>query len=192
MSCACNMSLRSALAYKMLSYRLPELNLLSFAFLHTSKSSQYTLALLHLNHRRQIQLLCRDVDLNELELSPAHSNFIVTTVLSDRTFPSIEPPPLLIAVPPHITGNEDVDEDPELAGHRGGVLVLGGRKILFYEKSTKEQQETRKGKQRRLSKRLASEKEEEVAAARKKEEERESRKAKARASVKWPWGSITA
>ncbi|KAI0754895.1 mono-functional DNA-alkylating methyl methanesulfonate N-term-domain-containing protein [Daedaleopsis nitida] len=170
---------------------LPELNLLAFTFLFTKKG-RYALAFLHLNHRRQIQLLCRDVLLDELELSSAHSNLVITTVLSERTFPSLEPPPLLVPIPPHTTGDEEADENADLAGHRGGVLVLGGRKIMFYEHSTKEQQDTRAGKHRRLSSRLKSDKRDEVTAARKKEEERESRKVKPRANVKWPWGPLTA
>ncbi|TFK91964.1 hypothetical protein K466DRAFT_514387 [Polyporus arcularius HHB13444] len=171
---------------------LPELNLLAFTFLHTGNAKRHSLGLLHLNHRRQIQMLCRDVDLKDLELSPAHSNLIITTLLSDRTFPSLEPPPFLIPVPPYPAGNTSEDEDPELAEHRGGVLVLGGKKIVFYEKSTDTQQDTRSNKQKRLSKRLASDKQADVAKAREKEQERESKKIKPRASVKWPWGPVTA
>ncbi|KAI0720554.1 CPSF A subunit region-domain-containing protein [Cerioporus squamosus] len=171
---------------------LPELNLLAFTFLHTKEDKQHTLGLLHLNHRRQIQLLCRDVDLKEFELSPAHSNLIITTLLSDRAFPSLDPPPLLVPIPPYPHGNAEEGTDPELADHRGGVLVLGGKKIVFYENSTNFQQGTRKDKQRRLSKRLASDKQADVTKAREKEQERDSRKVKPRASVKWPWGPVTA
>ncbi|RPD77741.1 hypothetical protein L226DRAFT_544225 [Lentinus tigrinus ALCF2SS1-7] len=172
---------------------LPELNLLAFTFLYTGDAKRHTLGLLHLNHRRQIQLLCRDVDLQELELSPAHSNLIITTLLSDRTFPILEPPPILVPVPPNEAEiNNDDDYDPEMAPHRGGVLVLGGKKVIFYENSKPQQQMTRHGKQKRLSKRLASDKQVEVNEAKKKEQERDSKKVKPRACVKWPWGPVTA
>ncbi|KAI0766387.1 CPSF A subunit region-domain-containing protein [Trametes elegans] len=172
---------------------LPEINLLAFTFLYTSDEDRITLALLHLNHRRQMQLLCRDVLRAEFELSPAHSNLLITTLLSERTFPSLEPPPHLVPVPPHSAGSaDDEEEDPTGPAHRGGVLVLGGRKVLFYEHATEDQQETRKEKQRRLSSRMLSGKASEVAKAREKEKERESRRIKARATVKWPWSAITA
>ncbi|OSD07132.1 hypothetical protein PYCCODRAFT_1449240 [Trametes coccinea BRFM310] len=171
---------------------LPEINLLAFSFLYTSEEDRFTLALLHMNHRRQMQLLCRDVLLQDLELSAAHSNLLITTVLSERTFPSLDPPPLLVPVPPHLLGSEEDDEDETGPVHRGGVLVLGGRKVMFYEHATQDQQETRKEKQRRLSKRLSSGVQAEIAKAQEKEKECESRKIKARATVKWPWSAVTA
>lgn len=174
------------------SHRLPELNLLAFTFLYTEEEGRHTLALLHLNHRQQIQLLCRDVDLSEFELSPAHSNLLLTATLSDKTFPSLESPLVLVPIPSHTTDGEDVEGDDDAPAHRGGVFVLGGRKILFYEHSTQEQQDTRKEKQRRLSKRLASEDATQVAEAKEKEKQRESRRIKARATVNWPWAAVTA
>ncbi|KAI0372253.1 hypothetical protein BV20DRAFT_991870 [Pilatotrama ljubarskyi] len=171
---------------------LPEINLLAFTFLHTNDEDRFTLALLHLNHKRQIQLLSRDVLLEDLELSPAHSNLLITTLLSDRTFPSLDPPLLLVPVPPHSTGSVEDDEDETGPAHRGGVLVLGGRKVMFFESASQDQQESRKEKQRRLSKRLSSGVQAEVDKAKEKERERESRRLKARAIVKWPWSGITA
>ena len=150
---------------------LPELNLLAFTFLHTDDDDRLSLALLHTNHRRETQLLCRDLDLEEHELSPVHSNVLMTTLLSDRTFP--ETGLMLVPVQSYSPDSEgDDDDDDESAVHRGGVLVLGGRKIYFYEHASRNQQDTQKGKQRRLSKQLASEKPEETSKA----------KAKARAS----------
>lgn len=99
---------------------------------------------------------------------------------------------MLAPVPSHATGGEDVEGDDDAPAHRGGVLILGGRKILFYEHSTQDQQDTRKEKQRRLSKRLASEDATQVFEAREKEKQRESRRIKPRATVKWPWAAITA
>ncbi|KAI1790140.1 mono-functional DNA-alkylating methyl methanesulfonate N-term-domain-containing protein [Ganoderma leucocontextum] len=171
---------------------LPELNLLAFTFLHTEQEGRHTLALLHLNHRQQIQLICRDVDLGEFELSPTHSNLLLTATLSDKTFPSLEAPLMLVPIPSYATGGEDVEGDDDAPAHRGGILILGGRKILFYEHSTQEQQDTRKEKQRRLSKRLAGEDTTQAAEAKEKEKQRESRRIKPRATVKWPWAAVTA
>lgn len=173
------------------TYSLPELNLLAFNFLDTEDESR-TLALLHFNHRQEIQLLARDLKLKELELSADHSDVFTTTLLSDRTFPSLDPPPILVPVPGYTTGSEEDEEDEESPAHRGGVLVLGGKKIVFYENASKPQQETRKGKQKRIKKRISSGKPEEVAKAREKEKERETRKLPPRASVKWPWAAVTA
>lgn len=99
---------------------------------------------------------------------------------------------MLVPIPSHTTDGEDVEGDDDAPAHRGGVFVLGGRKILFYEHSTQEQQDTRKEKQRRLSKRLASEDATQVAEAKEKEKQRESRRIKARATVNWPWAAVTA
>lgn len=173
-------------------FRLPEINLLAFTFLYTDDEDRFTLALLHLNHKRQIQLLSRDVLLEDLELSAAHSNLLITTLLSERTFPSLDPAPLLVPIPSHSTGSEEDDEDETGPAHRGGVLVLGGRKVMFFENASQDQQDTRKEKQRRLGKRLSSTVQAEVAKAKEKEKERETRKIKARATVKWPWNAITA
>ncbi|KAI0647974.1 CPSF A subunit region-domain-containing protein [Trametes meyenii] len=171
---------------------LPEINLLAFTFLHTGDEDRFTLALVHLNHRGQMQLLCRDVLLDESELSQAHSNLLITTLLSENTFPSLDYSLFLLAVPPHSTGNVEDDEDESGPAHRGGVLVFGGKKVVFYENATQDQQYTRREKQRRLNKRLSSAKPAEVAKAKEKEQERETRKVKARAEIKWPWSAITA
>ena len=118
---------------------------------------------------------------------------ILTTVLSERTFPSLDPPPMLIPIPSHRVGSDDDDDDEDRVSHRGGVLVLGGKRIVFYEHASQGQQSTRQDKQRRTSKRITkSDKKETAAKEKAKERERESRKLPPRASVKWPWASVTA
>ena len=151
-----------------------------------------TLGLLHLNHQRHIQLLSRDLDLDEFEVSSTHSSILATTLLRDKVFPATDPAPALVPVPSFTTGSEEEDEEEDSAAHRGGVLVLGGRKIVFYEHTSKNDQEIRKGKQRRISKRLASDNPDDVRDAKKKQAERENRTLPPRASVKWPWAAITA
>ncbi|KAH9924683.1 CPSF A subunit region-domain-containing protein [Epithele typhae] len=167
-------------------------NLLAFTFLHTESHNQYTLALLHLNHRQEIQLISRDLDLAEYELSPDPSTLLSHTLLPRKRFPSIDPPPMLIPVAGYSTGNEDDEDDEASAIHRGGVLVLGGTRLSFYEHASDSEQETRKGKQSRVNKRRSSGKKEEIAQANAKERERASRTLPPRASVRWPWAAVTA
>lgn len=83
-------------------------------------------------------------------------------------------------------GSDDEQECP------GGVVVIGGRRIFFYELARPDKQSALKGKKRRLEKRKASTTESEVEKAKDKEKERESRKAKPRCFVIWPWSEVVA
>ncbi|OCH88473.1 hypothetical protein OBBRIDRAFT_780096 [Obba rivulosa] len=163
---------------------VPEMNILALSFLHTDAET-YTLAILHYDSQRRIQLLSRDLDLENYELSPAPSVLLLGTPLSSATFPPMETSPLLVPVPP--TASAD-DED----GHLGGILVLGGRKLLFFEHTSEDRQEVKRDKRRRLAKRLSSSTPSEVTKAKEKEKEREARKVKPKFSVKWPWSEVTA
>lgn len=98
-------------------------------------------------------------------------------------------------MPPYASPNaegfyEEDEENPRK--HRGGVLVLGGRKVLFVEHESREQQEVKRGKQRRVSERLSSGDSKQMLKAKEKEKERDTRKAKPRLRVNWPWSDITA
>lgn len=91
--------------------------------------------------------------------------------------------PKLIPVPP-----QETEDDPSL----GGVLVVGGPQIIFFEILSKDAQTKLDGKQRRLQDRLSSGKAEVAAAARLKNKEREKRKRKPSAIVDWPWSKVGA
>ncbi|OBZ68977.1 DNA damage-binding protein 1 [Grifola frondosa] len=167
----------------------PELNLLAFTFLHAERG-MYTLAILHLDHQQRLQLLSRDVNTSDPELSALHSTLLPSTMIPSSTLPLVDIPPILIAIPPYTSSPQAEEASP--ADHLGGLLVVGGRKVLFFEHASKEKQEDRKDKQRRAGKRLSSAVQSEVAKAKEKENEREGRKVKQKASVKWPWSEVTA
>ncbi|OSX59780.1 hypothetical protein POSPLADRAFT_1048255 [Postia placenta MAD-698-R-SB12] len=169
---------------------IPELFLLAMTFMRTDADA-YTLGILHYDHQQRLQLLSRDIDI--ADLSAPQSYHLPPTILSTSVFPTattVETPPLLIPVPPY--ASQEADEDSTAGSHLGGVLIVGGRKVLFFEHASEERQEAKKGKQRRASKRMSSGDPSEAAKAREKEKERESRKVKQKASVKWPWSEITA
>ncbi|KAI0078212.1 hypothetical protein K474DRAFT_1745998 [Panus rudis PR-1116 ss-1] len=170
---------------------IPELNLLSLAFVDNGGRD---LAMLHLDHKRRIQLLSREIILDEKEISAAPTEVVRSTALSGSIFPQLQTPPILVSVPsfPLSPYTEDEDEDEEEQVCPGGVILLGGREILFYELSDPQQQRIRQGKHRRLEKRKASMNEEESTKAVEKEKEREKRKAIPRCTVKWPWSEVTA
>ncbi|PCH40170.1 hypothetical protein WOLCODRAFT_67201 [Wolfiporia cocos MD-104 SS10] len=170
---------------------IPELYLLALTLLHTPQGT-YTLVLLHYDYQQRLQLLARDIDLDEV-FAP-RSLTLNGGVLSSSTFPAstLEAPLLLIPVPPHTT-SEMVDVDEEgVSSHLGGVLVLGGRQVLFVECASPARQDVRKGKQHRSSARTAGADAMKAAKAREKEKEREERKVKPRAGVKWPWSEVVA
>ncbi|KAI0917003.1 hypothetical protein AcV5_007593 [Taiwanofungus camphoratus] len=168
---------------------IPELFVLGLSFLYTGEGA-YALAILHYDHQQRLHLLSRDLDLSNLEVSAAPSTLLPMTILSSSTFPSMDTPPLLIPVPPFKSPHE-TDDDPA-GSHLGGLLIVGGRKVLFFEHASQERQEVRREKQRRTAKRLSAAAQAEAQKAREKEKEREGRKVKPRASVKWPWSEVTA
>ncbi|KAH7885105.1 CPSF A subunit region-domain-containing protein [Phlebopus sp. FC_14] len=159
-----------------------ELNLFSLAFISASRDS-YTLAMLHFDFQQRIQLLARDVNVDELQLSPSTSPLLPPIPLPGKLFSIVEHPPRLIFVP-SMDGSDDDFE--------GGILVVGGREILLYDLASKEMMERNISKSRRTEKRKRSEDAEEATKAKQKEQEREWRKKKARAAITWPWSEVAA
>lgn len=172
--------------------RLPENNIFSISFLPLP-DDEYALAILHYDYQQRLQLLARDVELEEIQLSTFPSTHLHSTMISDRMFPyPADSPPRL--VPVHPPSPNKHDEDGTMVSHSrqyGGVLVVGGKKVLLYELVNNEGQERQRGKRRRLEDKKKSKDPLEKAKAREKEAERESRKRKPRASVVWPWSDIT-
>ncbi|KAI0061660.1 hypothetical protein BV25DRAFT_1857049 [Artomyces pyxidatus] len=166
---------------------LPELNLLSIAFLPTPVDDVYLLGILHLNYNQEILLLARDLRLSEFELSPEPSLLLPPTTLSPSAYSLTETAPSLIPVP------SVPSTDPLVDDYSGGVLVVGGRKIQLYELSSKEWREKYRGKRRRLSdKKKKNSDHDSQARAKEKEQGRVEKKRKAKASIQWPWDEITA
>ncbi|TFY79541.1 hypothetical protein EWM64_g4471 [Hericium alpestre] len=163
---------------------IPELNVLSLSFIPTDSES-YALAILYIDHHQQVQLIARDLSIADYELSTAHSLFLPPTSLPSSAFPILETPPALITVP----AAEDGEEDERF---RGGVLVVGGRRIQLHELSDSLWQEKYRGKQKRNDAKKNSNDRKTVAGAHNKERDREAKRRKPKAAVDWPWSEITA
>ncbi|KAL4064854.1 CPSF A subunit region-domain-containing protein [Scleroderma yunnanense] len=157
---------------------ITELNLLSLTFIGVN-----TLALLHIDFQERLQLHARDISAEEIQLSPKISLILPPVSLPLQWFLVEDHPPRLVFVP----ANEETDLD-----FSGGVLVVGGRKILLYDLFTGEAAEQKLSKARLTEKKKRSADAEEASKAKQKEKEREFRKRKARAVVNWPWSEVTA
>ena len=169
--------------------RLPELTVFGITILHSDSSNEFTLAILHLDHLQRIQLIARDLNVSERDLDFTLSPVLRNTVLPANAFPETENPFILVSVPRFHVESDDEAEQGECLG---GVLVLGGRKILFYEVATVERQQRTRNENKRQAKRKASTSEKQLEAARRRDMERDSKKIKPKMSVKWPWSEVTA
>ncbi|KAJ7288527.1 CPSF A subunit region-domain-containing protein [Mycena rebaudengoi] len=165
-----------------------ELTIFSLDFLLSS--DEYTLVILQQDHLKRVRLQARTIlvdeeDIQNNELSTA----MHPTPLSAKTLPYPEDAiPKLIAVP----GTEIEANADETQSFIGGVLVVGGTRILLYEMASRRGQEKQKNKRRKLEKEKESGRTEEANKATQKERERDERKRKPKAYVDWPWSEVTA
>jgi len=164
--------------------RVSELNILSLAFLPVP-SDNHSIAILHLDHSQNLQLLARDLILSDSELSSEPSLLLPPTIVSSSAPPLTEAPPKLVGVPPRRSKGA---EEPI----PGGVLVLGGRKIRFFELSSEDWQEKYRKKQRKLESQKKGADLPPEGKAKEKQRGREIRKRRAKATVEWPWCEVTA
>ncbi|KAG6333787.1 hypothetical protein ID866_5298 [Astraeus odoratus] len=144
-----------------------ELNLLSLAFIGVN-----TLAFLHMDFQQRFQLLARELIINDLQLSRTVSPVLPPAALPEKWFTVEDQPPRLVYVSADDGGDHDFN---------GGVLVVGGRKILLYDLASTEVAEQNLSKIRRTEKMKRSTDAEEASRAKQKEKEREWKKRKARA-----------
>ncbi|THV04459.1 hypothetical protein K435DRAFT_649225 [Dendrothele bispora CBS 962.96] len=159
--------------------QLPEINVLSLAFL---PEDQYVLTILHIDHKENIQLISREIKLDDTgaELSYELSLLLPPTTITDKDIPyPTEYLPQLQTFPP--------DNDNNVLG---GVLIVGGRKILLFETCSPDELDKHEKKRKRLGNRKKSKDENEQTAAKEKEEERRTKRRKAKASVGWPWSQL--
>jgi DNA damage-binding protein 1 len=164
--------------------RVSELNILSLTFL-SAGAGNYAIAILHLDHNQNLQLLARDLILSERELSPEPSLLLPPTILSSSALASNDAAPCLVTVHPQQSNGT---EEPI----PGGVLVLGGRKIRFFEHSSEEWQEKHRERQQKLRSQKKNADRSLGGNAKEKQKGREIKKRKAKASVEWPWREVTA
>lgn len=139
--------------------------------------------MLHLDFQQRLQLLARDIQMDDLQLSPTPSQLLPPLSIPGKWFSVEEQTPRLIFVP----STENSDSECE-----GGILVVGGRKILLYDLASGDVLEQNIRKSRRTEKKKKSRNAEEVADAKQKEKESEWKKKKARAVITWPWSEVTA
>ncbi|KIJ59461.1 hypothetical protein HYDPIDRAFT_177805 [Hydnomerulius pinastri MD-312] len=158
---------------------ISEINLLSLAFV-SAEAESYTLAILHYDFQQRLQLLARDLSIEDFQLSPAHSPLLPPILLPGKWFSVEEQTPRLVFVPA-------VDDTFD-----GGILVLGGQEIMLYDLASRDVLEKNVRKSRRTEKGKKSRDAEEVTKAKQKEKEREWRKKKARAVITWPWSEVVA
>ncbi|KAJ3904528.1 CPSF A subunit region-domain-containing protein [Lentinula edodes] len=191
--------------------QIPELNLLSYTFLPLVHKHNYALALLYIDYKEHIQLVSRNLRISpdsesnvDLDIS-SYSNLLPPTTISYKHLPNpAETAVHLIPIP----ADEDymydmhMDEDEhETDVFLGGILVVGGSKILLYELTSQETREFKpvkgKGKRKRDSK-----KQKQIDApnptpntdsgSSKQKNLNEIKKRDPRATVEWPWSWVTA
>ncbi|KAF9496184.1 hypothetical protein BDN71DRAFT_1415949 [Pleurotus eryngii] len=164
---------------------LPELNVFSIAFLPTANEDTYAIGILHMDHQEHLVLVARELSIDNLELDPQASTWLPQTVLVQSIFPTCTVHiPKLVHVPAFSSGAEMT--------FRGGVMVLGGRRILLYEMSDLEWQTRAKGKAKRIANKKKSADDATVNEAKEKEKARAAKKRKARAALDWPWSDVVA
>ncbi|KAI9512431.1 CPSF A subunit region-domain-containing protein [Russula earlei] len=161
-----------------------ELNILSMAFLPVG-TGNHSISILHLDHNQNLQLLARDLILSERELSPEPSLLLPPTILSSSALALTEAPPCLVTIPTQQSNGME-ESIP------GGIVVLGGRKIRFFELSSEEWKD--KYRRRQLKRECQKKNSGLSLGAKAKEEQkgREIKKRMAKATVEWPWREVTA
>ncbi|KAJ7043868.1 mono-functional DNA-alkylating methyl methanesulfonate N-term-domain-containing protein [Mycena alexandri] len=170
---------------------LMELVVLSIAFLPSR--DECSIAILHQDHAHRVQLHARTVfeleNSSDYDISPDLSTVLHFTPISSKTLPyPAEAVPKLIPVPCPRDTDADLEESDSFIG---GVLLVGGTRILLFEVVSAEGQLKQKNKRRKLEREKTSGKKADIEKASKKEDERNSRKRKPKAFVDWPWSEIT-
>lgn len=177
--------------------RIPELNLLSFTFLPLVHEDNYALALLYIDYKEHIQLVSRNLRISpdsnaDLDITD-YSNLLPPTSISYKNLPNpAETAVHLIPIPADEDYMYDMDEDDqETDVFLGGILVVGGSKILLYELTSQEAQEFKpvkgKGKRKRDSKKQIDAPTDSGS-----KQKKEIKKRDPRATVQWPWSWVTA
>lgn len=159
----------------------------ALSILHSDSYSEYTLAIVHIDHMQRMQLISRDLSIKDRDLSFTLSPILPSTLLPANTYPETEHALQLVPVPSFSISPQDGEQEAKCLG---GVLVLGGRKVAFYEVASEERQKKQRSKDKRQSKRKASGSEKDL--TQQKELDKEPKKLKSKMSVKWPWSEVTA
>ena len=154
---------------------------MSLTFVAQEDEDTYILGFLFLDTKTKVQLMTRELSIDTLEINIEPSVIIPPTRLPSEVFSSAGMAPFVTPVPSlHSPGKET----------RGGVLIVGGPDILFFELTSQEWRNKKSKKKEREERRSRSSHK-----AKQKEtedvEEEKSKKRKAAASVQWPWHEVT-
>jgi len=136
--------------------------------------------MMHIDYQQRLQLLTRDLSIEDLQLSPSPSPLLPSLLVSGKLFSTAmddDGTPVIV----HIPSYEGDDDDFE-----GGLLIMGGRKIMLYDFVSSDIQAKREGKKNRADKKRV------IRDAETSIEEKELKKRKPRAEVEWPWSEVTA
>jgi DNA damage-binding protein 1 len=163
--------------------RVSELNIFSLAFLSVG-AGNYAIAILHLDHNQKLQLLARDLILSERELSPEPSLLLPPTTISSALTPTGASPCLVTINPQQSSGKKEPIP--------GGILVLGGRKIRYFEHSSAEWQEKYRERQQKPESQKKNADRPLGGNGKDKQKGREIKKRRAKATVEWPWREVAA
>ncbi|KAJ7688236.1 mono-functional DNA-alkylating methyl methanesulfonate N-term-domain-containing protein [Mycena olivaceomarginata] len=168
-----------------------DLVILSLAFLPSPGERE--IAILYYDHTRRVQLhartLVKDNDSASYDISYDLSTVLHPTPISTKILPYPEEAvPKLIPVPCPLNATDSEDESETFLG---GVLLVGGTRILLFELLSENGQAKQRNKRRKLEQRKESGNKSEVEKATQKQQERDTRKRKPKASVDWPWSEIT-
>ncbi|KAG2758166.1 hypothetical protein P692DRAFT_20763238 [Suillus brevipes Sb2] len=160
---------------------ITELNLLDITFVSTPRD-MYTLAMMHIDYQQRLQLLARDLSIEDLQLSPSPSPLLPPLTVPGKLFSTAmddDGTPAIVHIP-----SQDGDDDD----FEGGILIIGGRQIMLYDFVDVETQMKRESRRKRVDKKKTTG----DAEASTKEKGIEWKKKKARAAVEWPWAEVTA
>lgn len=154
----------------------------------------YAIAILHFDHQQRIQLIARDVEVEEVQLSEYPSTHLHATMIPGRIFPypADNPPRLVPVYSPNIKEDSDEIITPPCTRFSGGVLVVGGTRLLLYGLVDQQNQERERGKRKRLEEKKRSRDPGIKSRAFEKEAKRGGKIIKSLANVVWPWSDITA
>ncbi|PBK75055.1 hypothetical protein ARMSODRAFT_929129 [Armillaria solidipes] len=179
------LTLENGVYVKDVDVSIPENNILSIALLSLPDEG-FALAILHMDNHNRLQLLARDLTGTDWDgipdLSEDPSVVLHQTVISSDAFPYPEDDiPQLISV-----------STPEGADFNDGILVVGGRKIIFYALNNVLAQKKVEQKRRKSTAMKQSGNENQMKEAIAKDKERQERIRQAKGSVLWPFGAVTA
>jgi DNA damage-binding protein 1 len=146
----------------------------------STRRNRYTLAMMHIDYQQRLQLLTRDLSIVDLQLSTLPSPLLPSLTVPGKLFSTAmddDGTPAIIHIP-----SQDGDDDD----FQGGILIIGGQKIMLYDfvdVETRTKMESRK--KRADKKKTTGDAEASV-------KEKGIEWKKLRAAVEWPWAEVTA